>query len=132
MARNVRVRRLIVEILFENGAMTKTEMFNHLTKNYRLLREPTEHSLSSIMNKNSQVIPVGTQVAITEQGNKTTHILFDIDRKLIRNKDDLIRTMPISLLTKEESVDAGRCLECARVRILEKNAKCLQCNLTQS
>ena len=123
MARNVRVRRLVVEILYEHGPMTKTQMFNYLTKNYRLLREPTEHSLSSIMNKNSQVIAVGTEIAVTEQGNKTTHILFDVDRKLIRNRDEMVKSMPVSLLTKEESKDAKRCLSC--VRILETTNVCV-------
>jgi hypothetical protein len=81
------------------------------------------------MNKNSQVIPVGTEIAITETGNKTTHILFDVNRDLIKSPEDLIMTMPVSILSKEESVDACRCPKCARVRKLCESGVCLECHL---
>ncbi len=84
---------------------------------------------NSIMNKNSQVIPVGTEIAITETGNKTTHILFDVNRDLIKSPEDLIMTMPVSILSKEESVDACRCPKCARVRKLCESGVCLECHL---
>lgn len=129
MARNVRVRRLVAEILYSNGAMTKTKMFSYLANNHKLLKEPTEHSLSSIMNKNSQVIRVGTEIAVTESGNKTTHILFDVNRDIIKTYDDLVMTMPFTLLTKEESKGACRCPKCARVRIPSSGQVCLECDL---
>ncbi len=107
--------------------MTKGQMYEHIHKNYKLLKEPTEHSLSSIMNKNSQVIPVGTEVTVTETGNKTLHTLFDIDRELITNDEELVMTMPVGILSKNESKNVGRCHTCARQRILLPNDKCLQC-----
>ena len=128
MARNVRIRRLVAEILFSKGAMTKTQMFGYLNKHYKLLKEPTEHSLSSIMNKNSQVISIGTEVAVTESGNKTTHILFDVNRDIIKTYDDLVMTMPFTLLSKQESKRAFRCPSCARVRIFVGD-ECLECQL---
>lgn len=128
MARNVRIRRLIAEILFTNGSMTKTQMFSHLEKNHRLLKEPTEHSISSMLNKNSQVIPVGSATAYTESGNKTTHTLFDVNREVIHTYEDLVKTMPVALLTSDEAKDAKRCPRCARVRILGVNGLCLECD----
>jgi len=130
MARNVRIRRLIAEILFTNGSMTKTQMFSFLEKNHRLLKEPTEHSISSMLNKNSQVIPVGTAIAFTESGNKTTHTLFDVNREVIHTYQDLVMTMPVALLTVDEAKQTNRCPTCARVRILAINGLCLECRHT--
>lgn len=127
MVRNKRIRRIVLDTLWRLGPMTKGQMYEHIHKHYKLLKEPTEHSLSSIMNKNCQVIPVGTEVTITETGNKTLHTLFDIDRVLITNDEELVMTMPIGILTKKESKNVGRCLQCARQRILLPNGLCLQC-----
>jgi len=127
MVRNKRIRRIVLDTLWELGPMTKGQMYEHIHKNYKLLKEPTEHSLSSIMNKNSQVVPVGTEVTVTETGNKTLHTLFDIDRELITNDEELVMTMPVGILSKNESKNVGRCHTCARQRILLPNAKCLQC-----
>lgn len=127
MVRNKRIRRIVLDTLWKLGPMTKGQMYEHIHKNYKLLKEPTEHSLSSIMNKNSQVIPVGTEITVTETGNKTLHTLFDIDRVLITNKEELIMTMPVGILSKKESQNVGRCHTCARQRILLPNDKCLQC-----
>ena len=121
MVRNKRIRRIVLDTLWRLGPMTKGQMYEHI------LKEPTEHSLSSIMNKNCQGIPVGTEVTITETGNKTLHTLFDIDRVLITNDEELVMTMPIGILTKKESKNVGRCLQCARQRILLPNGLCLQC-----
>ena len=41
------------------------------------------------MNKNSQVIRVGTEIAVTEKVKQTTHILFDVNRDIIKTYDDL-------------------------------------------
>jgi len=108
--------------------MTKGQMYEHIHKNYKLLKEPTEHSLSSIMNKNCQVIPVGTEVTITETGNKTLHTLFDINRDLITTKEELIMSMPVGILTKKESDGVARCHQCARTRILMDSGLCLECH----
>ena len=132
MVRNRRIRRIVLDTLWEKGAMTKGQMYEHIHENYKLLKEPTEHSLSSIMNKNCQVIPVGTEVTTTETGNKTLHTLFDIDRELITTNEELIMTMPVGILTKAESKDVGRCHQCARLRILLVNGLCLQCHKQES
>lgn len=127
MARNTIVRRLIVETLWERGPMTKGQMYSYIIGNFNLLKEPSEHALSSIMNKNSQVISVGKTRAITETGDKALHTLFDIDRESIRTHSDLIMTMPITILKPEEQENVGRCPICARERILTNNAICLMC-----
>jgi len=127
MARNTIVRRLIVETLWERGPMTKGQMYAYITANFNLLREPSEHALSSIMNKNSQVIPVGKTRAETETGDKALHTLFDINREYIRSHSDLVMTMPITILKKGEKTNIGRCPICARKRILTGNDICLMC-----
>jgi len=127
MARNRQVRRIIIETLWERGPMTKGQMYSYIENNHKLLKEPTEHSLSSIMNKNSQVIPVGFEIAVTESGNKASHVLFDINREMIKNGKELIMTMPIAILLEKERKGIGRCPLCARMRILTSNEVCLMC-----
>jgi len=127
MVRNKQVRRIIVETLWVQGPMTKGQMYSYIEINHNLLKEPTEHSLSSIMNKNSQVVNVGFEIAMTESGNKASHVLFDIDRDMIKTHRELIMTMPISILHASELRGVGRCPLCARKRILTSNKICLMC-----
>ena len=60
-ANNRRVRRLIVEILWEHGEMTKEEMAERLTSEKNVRTVPSPHSLSALMSKNPQVIAVGSR-----------------------------------------------------------------------
>ena len=131
--RNKEIRRLVLETLFHNGSMTKGQMFDHLKTHYRLLKEPTEHSLSSIMQKNCQIVKVGKTVVHTQTGSSTKHALFDVDRVLIDSYQDLVLTMPIGIVTKDELEAFGkmRCHTCARERLrppFDSGGKCFQCH----
>ena len=127
--RNKVCRRLILEALFNHGAMTRTEMFDHLNKHHNLLRENTEHSIGSLMFKSSQIIETDTVVSFTDSGNKVILKKMDIDRSVIKTTEDLVMSMPNGLLTKAElkKYEIGRCPTCARQRILETH-ECLECN----
>jgi len=136
--RNKHIRRLVLETLYHQGCMTKGQMFDHLKQHYRLLKEPTEHSLSSIMQKNCQIVKVGKTDVHTQSGGTTKHILFDINREMITNYEELLITMPIGITTERERKDFGviRCSECARQRLRVPDFKrcktCWECHTSTS
>lgn len=127
--RNKHIRRLVLETLYHEGSMTKGQMFDYLKQHYRLLKEPTEHSLSSIMQKNCQIIKVGKTDVHTQSGGVTKHILFDVDREMIKNYEELLLTMPIGITTKQEQKEFGtmRCVECARERLCVSDSTVKTC-----
>lgn len=129
--RNKTSRRLILEVLFEHGPMNKTEIFEHIKNNHRVLRENTEHSMLSIMQKSSQAIVIETELNRTQTGNKTTIDVFDINRDKIRTYDDLVKSMPIGLLNKKEIQPMIRCNECLRNRLPHdiENQLCVECRI---
>ena len=74
-ANNKRVRRIIVDILWEYGAMTKEGMASMLstTKNVRTV--PSPHSLSALLSKNPQIVQVGSTKVENAVGIKAYHLL---------------------------------------------------------
>ena len=57
-ANNRRIRRVIVELLYEHGAMTKEKMASLLGRIKSVRTVPSPHSLSALMAKNSQIVVV--------------------------------------------------------------------------
>jgi hypothetical protein len=126
---NKRVRRAIVEILLKHGACTREQVAQHL-QNYKGVKNvPSPNSLSALMSKNPQCVIVGREKVEMTSGINTHHMLFDIDRKVIKNKDDLILTRPISVMTPSERRKAIQCIECGRTRIMPDESKhiCVTC-----
>ena len=58
-ANNRRIRRLIVDLLWEYGAMTKDRMAVLLSEQKSVRVVPSPHTLSSLLAKNTQVVQVG-------------------------------------------------------------------------
>ena len=125
--RNTILRRILLETLWKHGAMNKSEIYQRIMDENRLLKIPTEHSISSLLHKSCQVVEVGKVVVETESGNRATHTLFDINRDIIKSERELVMSMPDKLLTAEESHDVIRCLECARKRKDYLDGRCLFC-----
>jgi len=125
---NKRVRRAIVELLLEHGPATREEVAE-LLQNYKGVKNvPSPNSLSALMSKNPQVVIVGKQKVEMTLGINTHHMLFDIDREVIKTRDDLILTRPISVMTPSERRKAIQCSTCAKTRIMpEDETTCIAC-----
>jgi hypothetical protein len=125
---NKRVRRAIVEILLKHGPCTREQVAEHLQTYKGVKNVPSPNSISALMSKNPQCVIVGRQKVEMTSGINTHHMLFDIDRKVIETKDDLIFTRPISVMTPSEKQKAVQCACCGRTRIMPTDeAKCLSC-----
>ena len=125
---NKRVRRAIVELLYEHGACTREQVAEHL-QNYKGVKNvPSPNSISALMSKNPQVVIGGREKVEMTNGVNTHHFQFDIDRAVIQSKDDLIFTRPLSVMTPSERRRAIQCECCARTRILPDDQQpCLSC-----
>lgn len=116
-----------METLWERGQMNKSEIFQTVMAEHSLLKIPTEHSISSLLHKSCQVEDVGKVVVETESGNRATHTVFDINREIISNYNELVMSMPEKLLTPKERLGLIRCHSCARKRIEYADNQCLFC-----
>ena len=127
-ANNRRIRRLIVELLWIYGAMTKQEVAEKL-QDYRGIRQaPSPQSLSALLSKNPQVICVGIEKVETTGGQRARHMKFDINRDLIRREEDLECTRPINAMTPAQRKKAIKCGQCGRTRVMPQGGEvCLHC-----
>jgi len=126
-ANNRRVRRFIVEILWEYGAMTKEGVAEKLStlKNVRTI--PSPHSLSALLSKNPQIVAVGSEKVENAIGIKASHLLYDIDRDVIMTHGDIVYTRSPTVMTPAQRKKAIQC-SCGRIRILPPESKvCLHC-----
>ena len=115
---NKRIRRALLQILWENGPCTRQEVVTHLQELKSVKTTPSPNSLSALLSKNPQVISVGkTKVEMTN-GTNANHMLFDIDRRIIHEFDELIYTRPGSVMTPNETRRAKKCTGCGRNRIM--------------
>jgi len=127
-ANNRRIRRIIIDLLWENGAMTKEGMASLLAEHKSIRTVPSPHSLSSLMCKNVQVVQIGREKVENVIGGETFHAVYDIDRELIRNKEDIILTRTTTVMTPNEKAKAIKCSPCGRVRVLPTDSDvCLHC-----
>lgn len=127
-ANNRRLRRTVVDLLWKNGAMSRNTLSALLEKERGLREVPSDTSLSSIMSKNVQLVQVGHEEVEKENGVKTRHAVFDINRDLIKCFDDIGFTRPPSCMTASEKRNSKRCNECGRHRIIADDSKmCLHC-----
>jgi hypothetical protein len=125
---NKRVRRAIVELLFEHGACTREQVAEHLQDYKGVKNVPSPNSISALMSKNPQVVIVGREKVEMTNGVSTHHFQFDIDRKVIQSREDLLYTRPLSVMTPKERRSALQCECCARTRILPDGEQpCLSC-----
>ena len=126
-ANNRRVRRLIVDLLWEFGEMTKEEMAEKLTTKKNVRTVPSPHSLSALLSKNPQIVAVGSEKVENAVGIKASHLVYDIDRNLIQRREEIVYTRSPTVMTpkqKQESIMCG----CGRIRVFPPGYdKCLHC-----
>jgi len=127
-ANNRRIRRIVVELLWEYGESTKERMARLLAENKSVRNIPSPHSLSSILRKNTQVIVVGTERVENAVGVSAKHLVYDIDRYLVRVKEDLTYTRSPTVMTPKQRAVAQKC-SCGRIRVFPPYSEdmCLHC-----
>jgi len=127
-ANNRRIRRVIVDILWDYGPMTKQQVADILQDHRGIRQVPSPQSLSALLSKNPQVICLGIERVETAGGGKARHMKFGIDRNLIRHKDDIMLTRPVNAMTPTQRREAVKCLGCGRTRVMpEGGPPCLHC-----
>ncbi len=126
-ANNRRIRRVIVELLYEHGEMTKEKMADLLGRIKSVRTVPSPHSLSALMAKNSQIVVVGKELVENAVGTKAIHLVYDINRKLIQSKDDIILTRSLTVMSPSEKEKCQKC-KCGRIRVFPTDSTvCLHC-----
>ena len=126
-ANNRRIRRIIVEILFECGEMTKEGMADMLAYRKTVRTVPSPHSLAALMSKNPQIISTGSEAVENAVGTKAMHLIYDIDRELIKTKEDITYTRSLTVMTPNEKDKSQKCV-CSRTRVFPPESNvCLHC-----
>jgi len=126
-ANNKRVRRIIVDILWEHGAMTKEGMAAMLSKTKNIRTVPSPHSLSALLSKNPQITQVGSTKVENAVGTTAKHLVYDVDRELIRCKEDIMLTRSPTVMTPSQMEQSQQC-SCGKIRIFPPNeTRCLHC-----
>lgn len=126
-ANNRRVRRFIVEILWEYGPLTKEGVAEKLSSLKNVRAVPSPHSLSALLSKNPQIISVGSEKVENAVGIKASHLLYDIDREVIQSRDDIVYTRSPTVMTPKQKTTAQQCT-CGRIRIFPPDSEmCLPC-----
>lgn len=126
-ANNRRVRRFIVEILWEYGPLTKEGVAEKLSSLKNVRAVPSPHSLSALLSKNPQIISVGSEKVENAVGVKASHLLYDIDREVIQSRDDIVYTRSPTVMTPKQKRIAQQCT-CGRIRIFPPDSEvCLPC-----
>ena len=126
-ATNSRIRRAILDVLWVHGAMTKEEVANALANKKGVKHIPSPHSLSALLTKSHSVIIVGKKDVHSMTGVKTKHALYDLDREIVLEKDDIQYVREPSTMTPKEKSVARKC-GCGRTRIFPRDTdECLSC-----
>jgi len=127
-ATNRRVRRAILEIHWDAGPLTKEEVAVELANRKGVGRVPSPHSLSALLCKSNSVISVGKKTVQNIIGVKAKHLLYDIDREVVRDISEIEYIREPSTMTPKEKARASKCKGCSRTRIFPDNeSQCLSC-----
>ena len=127
-ANNRRIRRVIVDLLWDHGPLTKQEVAERLQEVRGVRQVPSPQSLSALLSKNPQVICVGIAKVETAAGVTARHMNFGIDTNLIRREEDIMLTRPVNAMTPTQRREAMKCTGCGRIRLMPpEGLPCLHC-----
>jgi len=127
-AKNRRVRRAIVDIMWDYGPLSKNTLADKLQEIKSLRQVPSPNSLSALLCKNPQIIAVGKVKVESAAGVKNEHLVFDINRELIQDRGDLLYTRPYNIMTPAQKKLAIKCPTCGKRRIFPNDKQqCLAC-----
>lgn len=126
-ATNSRIRRAILDVLWDDGPMTKEEVAVALADKKGVRRVPSPHSLSALLCKSHSVIVVGKKKVQNLVGVKSDHSIYDIDREVVLDKSEIKFIREPSTMTPKEKSVARKC-SCGRTRIFPTDSEeCLSC-----
>ena len=127
-ATNSRIRRAILDVLWEGGAMTSGEVAVALGDKKGVARVPSPHSLNALLCKSASVIIVGKKRVENMAGVKSNHALYDLDREVVLSADEILFIREPSTMTPKEKALARKC-GCGRTRIFPPESdECLSCH----
>ena len=107
--------------------MTKEGVAQKLSSEKNVRAVPSPHSLSALLSKNPQIIPVGSEMVENAVGVKAKHLVYDIDRTLIQHRDEIVYTRSPTVMTPKQRAVAEQC-ECGKIRVFPPESKvCLHC-----
>ena len=125
---NARLRRTIAKILFDDGPMTRVEVFSKLLASGEFRTLPNESSLTAMLAKNLQIVQEGYEMVDTGTGIKTKQAVYSINREIIKEEEDLLYSRPFSTMSTIEQGLASLCPSCRQRRIIEERwSDCLVC-----
>jgi hypothetical protein len=128
-ATNRRVRRAILNILWQKGPLTKEDVAVALADAKGINHVPSPHSLSALLCKSASVVIVGKKKVENLIGQKASHALYDVDRDVVRDESELSFLLEPSTMTPKEKAVAVKCPSCSRTRILPpEHTECLRCS----
>lgn len=108
--------------------MTKDQLATYLAKEKSIRTIPSPHSLAALCSKNVQVVMVGSEKVENAVGIPQKHAVYDVNRELIKRKEDIVLTRATGTMTPKEKREAVKCSGCGRVRLLPENSEvCLCC-----
>jgi len=126
-ATNSRIRRAILDVLWQHGPLTKEEVAVHLANEKGVRRVPSPHSLSALLCKSHSIIIVGKKTVHNIVGVKAQHALYDLDREVVLTKDEILFVREPSTMTPAERKVCRKC-GCGRTRVFPDGTdECLSC-----
>lgn len=131
---NKTLRRAIPIILWRSSEpLTKEEIMKQLNESSEYINvNPTSASMGSILNNNPQVVKVDTIRVFCGDGRWRRKPRFGLNRSLIRERSDIVLTLPANALYPDERARATMCLSCSRHRIKPDGSdECLECARTE-
>ena len=125
---NARIRRKVAEILFDEGHMTRSQMSSRLLSmnEFRIL--PNDSSLTAMLCKNAQIVIEGWEWVEVTDGVKVKNAVYKINDEIIKSREDLLYTLPVSSMTRAQKQRAISCPSCRQRRIIKDRwSDCLVC-----
>ena len=116
-----------MDLLYEFGPSTKERMAQLLNQKKSVRSIPSPHTLSALLSKNPQIVAVGSEDVENIVGIKAKHLIYDLNRHYIKNKEDIVLTRTPTIMTPSQKKLAQKC-QCGRVRVFPKGSGvCLLC-----
>lgn len=107
--------------------MTRVQVAEALMSEGLFREMPSDSSLTALIAKNAQVVQVGSTKVELDNGAMVRNMVFDVDRDLILNEDDLLLTRPFSSMTPAQKRMCSICETCKQRRIMPERETCLTC-----
>ena len=124
---NTRIRGVALELLFVDGPMTVDALRDALQRAGGIRVVPSQQRITALLTRTLQVEAVGSTKVQTHNGWEY-QTLYDLNRRVIQNLDDVELTTPYSHLPPTLKEKTGRCVECKLIRLIPDGYEtCLFC-----